>query len=468
MIFSDYFILDNGQLSLDFIDIPLDTDLCLFIDPTAIRSLRSNWGWELGDLLREYFSKILEMIKSGNDKEALYLLSSLRETNSFHLGYSSGKSEGKALGDKSAEDILISLKGSGAAKTGLLIDLEDTALTIKGVANDRISDSVCNILKEFFIEYTQSVSIFYGVELNESEGIRIWDRTNEKWIVKKVMLPISEYGSVILIPKILARSSIAYSHDSFYRKYIVPSLKNEHLSINSALVDVLKSGKRRVTTKRLLDEYGASKPFIESQVVKYPSSLKEYREEMTLNPPPPLSHKDFQEITKIESAGLLDLTNNVLDLVIGNDRDKYIYLIKKIIPVVFYPSLVYPVVINKDADLYRLSYLNESKKGFFFNLFIFGISCERVVFNFSNDVFSDMFLDTIINDLNNYNLQVAVVFCRKFDGQYNNKLKELSKTKGKYLLVIDDDGFYQLVDEYLKGGDQSFNYINELFKKLND
>ncbi|WXR82389.1 hypothetical protein WI235_00195 [Salmonella enterica subsp. enterica serovar Infantis] len=49
-------------------------------------------------------------------------MSSLKESNSFHLGYSSKKSSGKALGVKTAELILDSLKKSKAAQSGLLHD----------------------------------------------------------------------------------------------------------------------------------------------------------------------------------------------------------------------------------------------------------------------------------------------------------------------------------------------------------
>ena len=92
-------------------------------------------------------------------------MSSLRESNAFHLGYSTKESSGTALGEKTAEDILDSLKSSQAAKSGILTDLEDTALTIPGIGSDRISDSVCNILKGFFIEYTKDVCIFTALRL---------------------------------------------------------------------------------------------------------------------------------------------------------------------------------------------------------------------------------------------------------------------------------------------------------------
>lgn len=67
-------------------------------------------GGSLEKLIQDYFADVLASIKNGDLKRAGILLSSLKESNSFHLGYSSKKSSGKALGVKTAELILDSLK----------------------------------------------------------------------------------------------------------------------------------------------------------------------------------------------------------------------------------------------------------------------------------------------------------------------------------------------------------------------
>lgn len=47
MRFSEYFKLNRSQAYLDFVDIPLDTDIPVFLDHGAIKSLDSNWGQNL-------------------------------------------------------------------------------------------------------------------------------------------------------------------------------------------------------------------------------------------------------------------------------------------------------------------------------------------------------------------------------------------------------------------------------------
>ncbi|MGS9059192.1 hypothetical protein ACQWHU_25505, partial [Salmonella enterica subsp. enterica serovar Infantis] len=75
-----------------------------------------------------------------------------------------------------------SLKKSKAAQSGKLHDLEDTALNIDGIASDRISDSVCNILKLPFIEYTQKICDFYNVDTSDFSVIRLWDPNRGRWV----------------------------------------------------------------------------------------------------------------------------------------------------------------------------------------------------------------------------------------------------------------------------------------------
>ncbi|TPV33635.1 hypothetical protein FJW00_01180, partial [Pantoea anthophila] len=294
MRFSEAFGVEGRQVSLDFIDIPLHTDLRFFLDPTSIKALKSHWGGDLVTALQSYFADIMASIKNSDLKKAAYLLSSLRESNAFHLGYSTKESSGTALGDKTAEYILESLKSSEAAKSGLLTDLEDTALTIPGIGSDRISDSVCNIIKIFLIKYTKDICDFYCIKTEEITGIKVWDEATGRWHKKSFQLPVYENEEIILIPKILAREEMMYSHRKFYSRHIIPEMKKEFLNSGSALVKVLR-GKEVVTTKSIIEEYGQTKGFIETQLVKFPDSLKEYKDSFKSNPPNPLAHSELDK-----------------------------------------------------------------------------------------------------------------------------------------------------------------------------
>ena len=57
---SEFFNLNRTQPYLDFVDIPLNTDIPVFLDPNAIKSLESAWGNELSSLLQTFFEVVRE------------------------------------------------------------------------------------------------------------------------------------------------------------------------------------------------------------------------------------------------------------------------------------------------------------------------------------------------------------------------------------------------------------------------
>ena len=466
MRFSEAFGVEGRQVALDFLDIPLHTDLRFFLDPTSIKVLKSQWGQDLVYALQDYFTEIMVSIKNNNFKKAAYLLSSLRESNAFHLGYSTKESSGTALGEKTAEDILDSLKSSQAAKSGILTDLEDTALTIPGIGSDRISDSVCNILKGFFIEYTKDVCIFYGIETKEVSEVKTWDKVSSKWHKKRCHLPVFEGEEIILIPKILAREEIIYSHRDLYRRHIIPEMKKELISSGSALVKVLK-GERIVTTTSIIDEYGQTKAFIESQLVKYPNTLKDYKKDLEINPPNPLAHSDFDKDEDPVILPIKDLMKDI-DLAIKNNGfSNYTKAYKKILISIFYPSLFYPKLISEDEQCCLFSLINEAKKGFFFDFSVYNIISELIVVNVIDPQhkLNKEHIYTTLRKLEECNAKIGLIFCENpAEEKYLDRVKEISKDEGLYIFLISRNNLMEMIKEFSTIGEQTFDVLRSMFK----
>lgn len=235
---SEYFKLGREQPYLDFVDVPLDTDIAVFVDPAALRSLESPWGCECTSLVQHFFDAVLSHIKRGQDAQARKLLSSLKEQNEFHLGFSSGKPKGRAFGDKSAESIWGALSTSTASTTGLLKDLEDTCLLIDGIGRDMISDAVCNIIRGPLIRYTQQTCTYYGIPMSAGvDSGPIWNPETEKWQSTFVELPVTRYGKILLVPKIIVRHRISYDFNEYYTHYLLPEMQIEELKANSGLLN---------------------------------------------------------------------------------------------------------------------------------------------------------------------------------------------------------------------------------------
>lgn len=52
---SDYFSLKTTQPSLDFVDVDLEKDVKLFVDPSALYLLNTEWGSKCRSLIKSFF-----------------------------------------------------------------------------------------------------------------------------------------------------------------------------------------------------------------------------------------------------------------------------------------------------------------------------------------------------------------------------------------------------------------------------
>jgi hypothetical protein len=96
--FSDHFGLGKAQSQLDFVDIPVETDIPLFVDPYALHISSQDWLRECGNSVVEYFQTLIDQIRKGNKKSALELLDNFHEPNETHLGFSSSRPSGRGWG----------------------------------------------------------------------------------------------------------------------------------------------------------------------------------------------------------------------------------------------------------------------------------------------------------------------------------------------------------------------------------
>lgn len=474
MRFSEHFNLGLTQPYLDFVDIKLDTDLPVFLDPSAIKALNSPWGNELASLLQTFFEEVLTLIRAGSDLKAQYLLSSLNERNEFHLGYSANESRGHGFGSGSAKSVWGALSQSAAVRTGLLKDLEDTALLIPGIGTDMISDAICNILRGPLIRYTQDMCNFYGVALTpDVDSGPIWNAEKGRWDTGLVPLPVTPFGKVILVPKILVRQRLGYKFEEYYRHFLLPQMQQEHLSARSDLVEVLSSGRERVTKKALMARFGKDKLAAVRETQLRPRVLDEYREYKTTKVSEPLSHEQFSEVEDNDLPDLSSLVTQLKGLEPGrDDADKYEKVIEKIFSVVFYPSLCNP---KKQTELHQgrkrvdLTYTNEAKSGFFSWLSLH--YCAPLIFveckNYGKEL-GNPEIDQLSSRFSPSRGQVGILVCRSIQDRQLllQRCKDTSQDRRGYMMVLDDEDVEELVRVYTENPAAVFNGLRRQWDLL--
>lgn len=475
MRFSEHFNLNRGQAYLDFLDIPLDTDLPVFLSPDAIASMNSPWGNELASMLQTFFDTVLRNLKNGNTAKAQKLLSSLSERNEFHLGYSAGESRGHGFGDGSAESVWKALVKSNAAKTGLLKDLEDTALLIPGIGTDMISDAVCNIIRGPLIKYTQDMCAYYGIELTpDIASGPIWNPQKETWEESLIPLPMTPYGKVILVPKLLVRHRISYKYGEFYRHYILPQMQHEHLQAGSPLVEVLKNGSERVTKKALIDKYGKDKLAVVEQARLRPNILQEYKNQKAKTPSKPLTQEELSEVESSDLPDLDALVNELKSIPTGRESaGDYEDVIERILSVIFYPSLCNPKKQDKihgGRKRIDITYTNEAKNGFFHWLSLH-YPCPMIFVeckNYGKDA-GNPEIDQLAGRFSPSRGKVGFLICRSIENRdlMDKRCLDTVQDDRGFLLVLDDKDIISLIESTeISGNNYDFDLLRERWSSL--
>lgn len=148
MKISEYFGIKKSQHELDFVDIDIDSDTPLFLDPYFIAKNDFPIAFEAHLSLRSYFECLLCALRENRMTDAEELFSHLGETNEICLGFSRTKPQGKGMGPSDASRIFKSLKESHALKTGIMEDIEDFRIFVDNVDKDKMSDMTANIIKK--------------------------------------------------------------------------------------------------------------------------------------------------------------------------------------------------------------------------------------------------------------------------------------------------------------------------------
>ena len=451
---SQMFDLGRTQATLDFVDVDVIEDTPLFVSPRALEAVPSEWGDHCVYLVQNFFSRVLELIKSGDDREAEKLLLTLREPNETHLGLSRGESKGRALGDRSAHNVWLALTHSKAAKSGLLKDLEETALMIPGISVDIVSDITTNIIRAPLISYTQEVCHQYDIPM--TDGVRsgpLWNPERKRWENEFATMPIASGFRLVLVPKVIVRQQLEYDPGEYYRHFLLEHLKQVELSANSGLVEVLKNGKRRVTKKSLIEKYGNTKEDLVRESLKYPHVLAHYKKVKDDKPRPPMSHENIANAEKVEGPDWDMLLSAVIGTKTGAvGADEYEKNIEALLTALFYPQLTNPKPqhkLHEGRKRVDITYTNMGVVGFFAWLakhhpssHIF-IECKNYGKELGNPE-----LDQLLGRFSPSRGKVGFIVCRKFEDKtlFLRRCKDAVGDGQGFVLPLDDKDLRDLVE----------------------
>lgn len=481
---SEYYALGLTQPSLDFVDVRLDTDVPLFLDPTALNLLDTEWGAKCRGLVHDYFSLVLEYISNGEHGKAKALLAQLGEPNETHLGLSKRRSRGHGMGKGLADKMWEALNGSQAVRTGLIRDLEDTALLIDGIASDVISDIVTNIIREPLLEYTIEMANQYGIPLQTRITRKLWDTQVKRWVVKDMPQAITIINGreqrLLLVPKAIVRKSISYDAGVYYNQYLVEQLQEEEM--DRGFVRVIKStGEEKPPTKKSIKENHLDangkinqKEQNRSLTPDRLDVLERFKQEIAENPKPVLSHAQIADEVDTPPPDWDKLLNDLLSVEAGADEaKKYERAVQALFDALFYPWLMYPqpqTRLNGGRKIVDITYSNVAQEDFFKWLkdnypsaFIF-VECK----NYSTDV-GNPELDQLSGRFAPSRGKVGILISRKIDNKprIEQSCRDTANDDRGFIIALDDDDIKDLVEAVkTKPVGERLNLLREKFNKL--
>ncbi|SEO22036.1 hypothetical protein [Actinacidiphila rubida] len=224
MRFSEIFSLSTTSED-DWFDTFLPSDTKLFIDPFLIwEEKEGHWTGAHGHLI-DFFEMVFGLVKESDGdekgiswKQAQKLLL-FPEPYEFCLGVAEGSPHGSGSGKGLQSDMLEGVKVATGLGINRIAHMEMLNLFQGGMGVDRLSDMTCNILKSYFISYTQQVAQRHGIK-----GSRVtvanatWDSEFCRWKSGVFELPINPYINkpVLLTPERFLRQIPVATPDGFW------------------------------------------------------------------------------------------------------------------------------------------------------------------------------------------------------------------------------------------------------------
>ena len=469
---SEHFSLGKSQAMLDFVDVRHDTDIPLFVDPFAISIRKDELSDRCNDLIVSFFESLLNALRSNDNTKAQSLLSKLTEPNETHLGLSRDKSAGRGVGPKQASQLIKAFKKSAAFKSGQLEDLSESTLFIHGIGSDKISDITTNIIRGALIEYTQQQCDLHSIPTSTISAGFCWDIENERWESVYQSLPLIDNYPVLLTPKYLVRRSISLNTQEFYNHHMLSYLQQEHLSSNSALVEVLKNGRRRVTKTKLKEHYPFDKDQIFDFVNKNPHVLEIYKK--VKGAEGSLTNSELQEdFREDEFSAALKLSLSKIPSGSENAHEYHEFMMG-IISFLFYPYLVFPVKekpINDGRKRIDISYTNAARSGFFenmsqndsFNANFVPFECK----NYSSDI-GNPEIDQLAMRFSDQRGRLGFLLHRKFSDKTKlvRHCADVARAGNGCVIAFDDNDIVEMLSAIERGQRRTLDQF--LFRRLQE
>lgn len=450
--FSEHFNLQRQQAELDFVDIFVDDDIPLYLDPYVFKLRTDEWSSECNNLIVDFFSTVINAIRNDRIEYAKQLLEQLNEPQETHLGVSKDSTSGKGVSGKQANDLYDRLSTSRAVISGRVTDISDCELMIPGIGFDKVSDITTNIIREKLILYTQEQCKIHGIPMRKIPSGKIWSPTEKRWLNGfYVDLPVIDGNRILLVPKYSVVRKMTLSSKELYEKDIVEYIQAEQKEAMSSLVEVLKNGNLRVTKKRIKEhpDYRMSKEFIYAFCDQHPEVLEQYKQRKRNDTSNTIDINDVSEDVVAEA-----LISALQSINPGSaEASSFHSLSIGILEFLFFPHLMYPRKEHEVHDGRKridITYNNAATEGFWHQIrtspqlgaSLIMVECK----NYASDI-KNPELDQIAGRFSHQRGWFGLIVCRQFDKKelFVQRCKDTAADGRGVIVCLDDSDIINML-----------------------
>lgn len=254
--------------SVPFVDVHVEKDNFLFLDPSAIRNDGGPYAQHANHALVQFFSEVLRLRMSTNSADHVKgreLLDHLHEPNETRLGMSRTGSRGHAFGEGQSGDLWDLLRDSEEARVAVLTRLEHLRLFADGVGYDLVSDATTRIVFHVLASFTAEMMTTYPQMQRDTvtTQFEVFNPNTLLWEVRAITLPAVAGGPLLLVPKQWVYWRLLMDVDPFYNRFATETVQIEQ-SV------VLSDGKLSKPTKKGIKENNPDKRRLNRrQAIKY-------------------------------------------------------------------------------------------------------------------------------------------------------------------------------------------------------
>lgn len=214
----------------DFVDINVNDDQKLFIDPCLIDLGRDKWCKKSSETIDSYFDVFYDAYRNDDQELKEYLLEHAGEINYTKLGYGNGDN-GHGHTMNGLLKTFVPLEGL-VKRVDSISDVVDLPVMIKGFSEDGLSDMITNIIHKQLNDYTLKILSTYGIKANSTDTYYTWNAGKKSWFLLEE--PCFKFldKKILLTPKKIVRKNYLFSADHFLRMSILERAKNESSHID--------------------------------------------------------------------------------------------------------------------------------------------------------------------------------------------------------------------------------------------